>query len=62
MEVPLPLLIALITMAGGGSMTWMAYITKQIVEHAKVLAVVTYRLRLDDPAVARAAHGDGPAD
>lgn len=60
MEVPLPVLITLLTLFGGGLLSWAAYVTKQLVEHARLLAVVVDRT--DRIAFAsKGPHEDEPA-
>lgn len=54
--IPLPLLIAVFVMLGGGTLSWFAYVMKQLVEHAKWMAAATEKM--DHVAAEAEHHGD----
>lgn len=58
MQIPDGIIVALTALSGSSFMGWAAYVTKQLVEHARLIAIL--HDRSSRPAVAFAAHEDHP--
>lgn len=46
MQIPLALVVAIVSLAGSGFLTWVAFTSKVLLEHARIMAAL--RSEVDD--------------
>jgi len=43
MDIPIGLVVAVVSLFGTGFLTWVAYVSKLLVEHARIMAELTIK-------------------